>query len=205
MTVPAFWSLLYREPQLYDLVFPDADETLGAMVRTAIGRYLPSMPQSMLDIGCGTGRHLESFAGTIPECHGVDLLDSNITYARSLRAGITFQECVDDEKRPSMSMRGKRAHCLGELAVRERVRQDVALKRRRTWHIAGRADVEDYAEYRLLLPKEIQQLLESAGFRVLGMYDNRQFQPTDLMGAIDVGPDVAGTRGRKLYAFASKD
>ena len=87
-----FWSLLYREPRLYDLVFPDADETMAAMVRTAIDRYLPSMPRSMLDMGCGTGRHLEPFAGTIRECYGVDLLASNITYARSLRAGITFQE-----------------------------------------------------------------------------------------------------------------
>ena len=87
----AFWSLLYREPQLYDLVFPDADETMGAMVRAAIGRYLPAMPRSMLDMGCGTGRHLEPFAGTIPECHGVDLLESNIAYARAVRPSVTFQ------------------------------------------------------------------------------------------------------------------
>ncbi len=79
------------------------------------------------------------------------------------------------------------------------------LKRRRICHIAGQADVEDYAEYRLLRPEEVQQLLESGGFRVLGMYDNRQLQPTDLTGTITAAPDVGGMRGRKLYAFASKD
>ena len=263
-TAPAFWSLLYREPHLYDLVFPDADETLAAMVRTAIDRYLPSMPRSMLDMGCGTGRNLAPFAGVIPECYGVDLLESNITYARSVRPGITFQvgdmrtvrlgrtfdlvTCLgnvlsyalcDSDLTDAVSTFATHAHAGTLLVVdalnarayvsahgfQERIEGRVdtpgfratsvslheldrtarILKRRRIWHIADRADVEDFAEYRLLLPQELQQLLESAGFRVLDMYDNRQFRPTDLTGAIIAGPDVAGMRGRKLYAFAVKD
>jgi hypothetical protein len=79
------------------------------------------------------------------------------------------------------------------------------LKRTRTWHIRGRAEVEDYAEFRLLLPEEVQGLLERDGFRVLGLYDNRQFQPTDLGGRTSAAPDVGGMRGRKLYVFARKD
>lgn len=258
-----FWSLLYRDPQLYDLVFPDADETIGAMVRTAIGRYVPSRPRSMLDMGCGTGRHLELFAGTIPECYGVDLLESNIIYARSVRPGITFQ--VGDMRTIRLGRTFDLVTCLGNVlsyalsdrdltdtvstfathahggtllvvdalnaraylnadGFQERIEGRVEtpgfqatsvsfheldrtariLKRRRIWRIAGQADVEDYAEYRLLLPEEVQPLLESGGFRVLGMYDNRQFQPTDLTGAITAAPDVGGMRGRKLYAFASK-
>lgn len=59
---PAFRSLLYRQPWLYDLVFPDHDDTTGRMVRTAIRRYLPGVPRSMLDVGCGTGRLLETLA-----------------------------------------------------------------------------------------------------------------------------------------------
>ena len=89
--MPAFRSLLYRQPRLYDLVFPDADESIGRMVRAAIDRYLPAVPRSMLDLGCGTGRHLEALVRTIPDCCGVGLLESNIAYARSMRPGVTFQ------------------------------------------------------------------------------------------------------------------
>lgn len=260
-TVPPFRSLLYREPHLYDLVFPDADETTGTMVRTAIGRYLPGVPRSMLDVGCGTGRHLEALAKTIPECHGVDLLESNITYARSVRAGITFH--VGDMRTIRLGRTFDLITCLGNalsyaltgsdlvetvstlaahaqggtllvvdalnarayleadgfeeriegrvdtpgfqatsVSLHELDRTARVLKRTRIWHIRGRADVEDYAEYRLLLPEEAQQLLERGGFRVLGMYDNREFQPTDLTGRATAAPDVGGMRGRKLYVVA---
>jgi SAM-dependent methyltransferase len=78
---PGFRSLLYREPWLYDLIFPDADGSTARMCREAVRRYLPAPPASALDIGCGTGRHLAALAGTIAECWGVDLLDSNVAYA----------------------------------------------------------------------------------------------------------------------------
>jgi integrase len=70
---PNVKSLLYTEPRRYDLVFPDADDTLGTMCRTAFERYLPAPPRSVLDVGCGTGRLLESLSKTIAECWGIDL------------------------------------------------------------------------------------------------------------------------------------
>jgi hypothetical protein len=78
------------------------------------------------------------------------------------------------------------------------------LKRTRRWQIPGQSDVEDYAEYRLLSPDELRGLLDAGGFEVAGMYDNREFKDSDLAGTITFGPDVAGMRGRKLYAFARK-
>ena len=78
------------------------------------------------------------------------------------------------------------------------------LKRTRVWRIPGRPDVEDYAEYRLLYPEELRRLLEAGGFEVAGMYDNREFRASDLAGTITTAPDIAGMRGRKLYAFACK-
>jgi SAM-dependent methyltransferase len=263
VTVPAFRSLLYREPRLYDLIFPDADESIGRMVLTAIDRWLSAVPRSMLDLGCGTGRLLQTLAKTVPDCYGVDLLESNIVYARSVRPGITF--CLGDMRAVRLGRTFDLVTCLGNalsyaltddelmdtlrtfaahahggallvvdplnarayldghgfqeriegrvdapgfkatsLSLHELDRQTRVLKRTRTWHIVGQADVEDYAEYRLLLPEEIQRLLETAGFEVLGMYDNREFQPTDLAGRIIVGPDIGGMRGRKLYVFARR-
>ena len=85
---PPFRSLLYREPRLYDLVFPDAEETVARMCREAFRRYLPAAPRSVLDIGCGTGRHLAALATTVGECWGVDLLETNVAYARAVRPAL---------------------------------------------------------------------------------------------------------------------
>jgi len=82
---PPFTSLLYTEPRLYDLVFPDTDGGLARMCRDAFRRYLPASPASALDIGCGTAQTLDALADTVAECWGVDLLDTNVRYARSTR------------------------------------------------------------------------------------------------------------------------
>ena len=263
MTSPSFRGLLYREPRLYDLVFPDDDEAMSRMVCTAIDRWLPATPRSILDLGCGTGRHLGVLAKAIAECYGVDLLESNIAYAKAQHPGITFHvgdmrtvrlgrtfdlvTCLgnalsyalgDDDLNDTISTFAVHAHAGTLLVVdplnaraylegngfQERVegrvdtsgfkatsvslhqldRQARVLRRARTWHIIGQADEEDYAEYRLLLPGEVERLLDAAGFEMLAMYDNREFRPTDLTGTITSGADVAGMRGRKLYAFARK-
>jgi SAM-dependent methyltransferase len=263
LTTPAFRSLLYREPRLYDLVFPDIDQSVGKMVLTAIDRWLPAMPRSILDLGCGTGRLLEHLGQLVPDCCGVDLLESNIAYARSVRCGISFQvgdmrtlrldrtfdlvvclgnalsyALTDDALMATVRTFGAHAHAgtllivdplnawtyLGgrgferriegrvdtpgfratSVSVHEIDREARVLRRVRTWRIAGQPDVADYAEYRLLFPAEIRRFLETADFDVLDMYDNRQFQSTDLTGTVTAEPDVGGMRGRKLYVFATK-
>ena len=77
------------------------------------------------------------------------------------------------------------------------------LTRTRVWRIAGRPDVEDYAEYRLLEPDELRALVTAAGFEVRALHDNREFVDSDLRGAPSAAPDVGGLRGRKLFLFAS--
>ena len=88
---PGFSSLLYTRPWLYEIVFPDAEETVVGMCRAAFARYLEVPPRSVVDFGCGTGRHLQALARTIPEAWGVDLLESNIGYARERRPALTWQ------------------------------------------------------------------------------------------------------------------
>lgn len=83
-------SLLYARPRLYDLVFPDAAETELRMCLAAFERYAAAPPRSALDLGCGTAMNLERLARTIPDCWGVDFLESNIAYARSVRPRLTL-------------------------------------------------------------------------------------------------------------------
>ena len=260
---PTFRNLLYREPWLYEVVFPDTGDVSANMVRTAIARYLTSTPRSLLDVGCGSGRILDALSRSIPECWGVDLLASNVAYARSRRPHITF--AVGDMRSVRLGRRfdvltslgnaisyaltdddlaatvttfaahaapgallvldalNARAYLDGD-GFRERVeggvdtpefratsvslhtldREARVLRRFRTWHIPGEPDVEDYAEYRLLLPEEMAKLLDRGGFDMLAMYDNRELAPTALTGTIPAAPDVSGMRGRKLYVFARK-
>jgi SAM-dependent methyltransferase len=83
---PPFTSLLYTEPRLYDLAFPA--DTVVPLCLEACRRWRPVPPGSVLDVGCGTGRHLAALAATIPDCWGVDLLPSNVAYARATRPGL---------------------------------------------------------------------------------------------------------------------
>jgi len=84
-------NLLYRRPELYELVYPEPNAETAAMCRRMFQRYLDRFPSSVLDVGCGTGRDL---AGLCPDCSdlvGVDALAEMIAYARSLRPQIVFQ------------------------------------------------------------------------------------------------------------------
>jgi SAM-dependent methyltransferase len=256
-------SLLYDEPRLYDLVFPDADDTLGIMCRSAFERYLLAPPTSVLDVGCGTGRLLESLSKTIAECWGVDYMETNVAYAnttrpqlvvqqgdmRAIRLGRTFDAVTcfgnvlsyaltnDDlirtvetfaahtspgallivdvlNARCYLQGDGFQRRIEGVVDTPEFKAKSVSthsldqssrlLRRRRVWHIPGRPDVEDYAEYRLLYPEELRRVLDTGGFEVAGLYDNRIFMESDLAGTISDAPDIAGMLGRKLYAFARR-
>src|SRR3984893_12555010 len=258
---PAFRSLLYDRPDLYDLVFPELDQTRAEMCQEAFKRYLPLPPASLVDIGCGNGRLLASLSPSIPECWGVDLVESNIAYARSrgragvfhvgdmrtVRLGRTFDvaACLgnalsymladaDLEKaittfaihthpgsllildllnaRCYLDGDGFREHIEGRIETPELTADSVAvhsldrtarrMRRTRTWKIAGRPDVVDDAEYRLLYPEETRGILEAGGLGVLAVFDRRGFRGWALAVTVTSEPDCAGMRGRKLYVFA---
>lgn len=256
-------SLLYDRPDLYDLVFPDAKETELAMCLAAFARWLPAPPLSALDVGCGSAMNLERLARTIPECWGIDFLESNVAYARAtrprlvirqgdmrtIRLGRTFDTIMsfgnvlsyaltDDDLRATFDTFAAHAHA-GSLLMfdvlnarcyldgdgfQERTESAVdvpgltatsvsvhtldratrRLMRTRTWHILGKPDVVDCAEYRLIDPEEARRLVEGAGFEWLAGYDNREFRESELTGSTEGPPGSAGMHGRKLYAFARK-
>jgi SAM-dependent methyltransferase len=260
---PGFRSLLYEYPQLYDLVFPGTRHRLGDLCREAFRRYQTATPRSALDIGCGSGQFLGALSENVPDRWGVDLLASNVAYAkatqprahiaqgdmRTLRLGRTFDlvtsfgnalsyALTDGDLAETAKTYAAHAH-RGTLLIvdalnarsyldgggfRERIEGKVEtpefqatsvsthvldraariLTRTRLWYISGQPPIEDHARYRLIHPEELRQLLQSAGFELLDLFDNRQFWPTDLAGGAGSGDDFAGMRGRKLYAFARR-
>ena len=56
------------------------------------------------------------------------------------------------------------------------------LIRKRIWHIPGMPPAEDYCEYRLFFPAELEHLLAEKGFQVVGMFDNKESRESDLSG-----------------------
>jgi len=57
------------------------------------------------------------------------------------------------------------------------------MTRRRVWTFAdGRPPQEDYCQYRLSLPLELEHYLEAYGSSVLGLFDNKELNDTDLSG-----------------------
>jgi len=61
-------------------------------------------------------------------------------------------------------------------------RRRQTLTRLRVWAIPGQGPVEDRCEYRLLFPAELEHLLADSGFRVVGMFDNKELADGDLAG-----------------------
>ncbi|MGA8658012.1 MAG: methyltransferase domain-containing protein [Chthoniobacterales bacterium] len=71
---PSTKNLLYRRPELYELVYPEQDEATPRMCLRMFSRYLGIQPSSVLDIGCGTGRDLNVLSRFCNDCWGIDYL-----------------------------------------------------------------------------------------------------------------------------------
>src|SRR5436190_369375 len=154
-----FRSLLYTDPRLYDLVFPDAVDTFAAHARPGTLLALDALNARSYLEGDGFVAHIASRVET-----------------------------------PEFTASSESHHTLD--------RETRILTRRRTWHIRGRSDVEDYARYRLLEPEELTRLIEAGGFQMRDLFDNREFRSTELRGRPVTSADPGGMAGRKLYAFA---
>ncbi len=79
-------NLLYRRPGLYELAYPEPDLSTPRFCRTMFSRHLGRDPDSILDIGCGTGRDLAALSEwCCAECHGINAQPQMIEYARRIR------------------------------------------------------------------------------------------------------------------------
>jgi SAM-dependent methyltransferase len=236
---PNVRNLLYRNPQLYELVYPEPNDETPMMCRRMFSRYLSQPPRSILDIGCGTARDLDSLSRECGDCWGVDCLPEVIAYARGRRPhlhlevgdmstlrlartfdvilcmGSTFMYALTNEEvaaaletfaahahdgtllildinNAASYLGGEHFKPASELRVNlpeftaeavsfcdfDRRRQ--LLTRRRKWKIQGQGEVEDFCEYRLFFPAELEHLLKERGFQVAGMFDNKELRETEL-------------------------
>jgi SAM-dependent methyltransferase len=82
---PETKNLLYRNPELYESVYPEPNEDTPRMCRAMFDRYLAAPPASILDVGCGTGRDLDVLSRGGAECWGIDYLPEMVAYASQTR------------------------------------------------------------------------------------------------------------------------
>jgi SAM-dependent methyltransferase len=211
------------------------------MCRCIFQRFLSAPPRSIIDIGCGTGRDLDSLSHTVPDCVGVDALPSMIAFARSCFPHILFH--VGDMRSVRLQRTFDAIICMGSAFMYALTNADVdstldtfaahategtllildidnaatylpgdkfkdaveftvdhpkfsaraksvytfdrrrqQVVRHRTWTIDGGFTVEDYCEYRLFFPADLQHRLKLKGFETVGMFDNMDLRDTDLSG-----------------------
>lgn len=81
-------NLLYRRPELYDVVYPEPDQSTPRFCRAVIAEQLGREPASILDVGCGTGRDLEVLAQHCGDCVGIDANPAMIEYMRAARPSL---------------------------------------------------------------------------------------------------------------------
>jgi SAM-dependent methyltransferase len=234
-------NFLYRNPQFYELAYPEPNDDTPMMCRRIFSRYLTSPPRSILDLGCGTGRDLDSLSREGLDCCGVDYLAESIEFAqkrrphlhlqmgdaRSVRLGRTFDVIMSmgsalmyaltnsdvartletfvahshpgslliiDINNAASYLGGEHFKRRSELRVNlpEFTAEAVStydfdlrrqlLVRRRKWKIHGGGEIEDFCEYRMFFPAELEHLLKERGFRVAGMFDNMRLEDTRLCG-----------------------
>ena len=100
--------------------------------------------------------------------HSGTLLILDLNNAAGYLGGGTFKEQTE------FAVDG--THFSGSLiAMHEFDRRRQLLVRRRTWSIPGSPPIEDFCEYRLFFPAELEHLLNTKGFRVLGMVRQQGF------------------------------
>jgi SAM-dependent methyltransferase len=230
---------LYARPELYEAVYHGSDHEVPRMCDELFRCHLGGAPSSLLDVGCGTGRDLEWFAATVPDCIGIDAQEQMVGFARSRRPTIDFRvgdmtslalgrtfdviTCLGlaftylhTNDAVSRALQSLAAHSqrgtllvmevinsIADPAGRQRPTEFVIdsngtraratatysadlrrqlLVRRRTWCSDGREVHDDFVEFRMFFPLELEHHLSSHGFRTLGMYDNTDLQDSDLAG-----------------------
>nr|VFK24130.1 MAG: Methyltransferase domain-containing protein [Candidatus Kentron sp. LPFa] len=106
---------------------------------------------------------------------GALLILETFNGARYLSAN-GFREHTEFDVRLADGVKGK------GLATYSFDRRQQHLIRKRVWEIPGMAPMEDYCAYRLFFLMELEHRLAENGFEVVGMFDNKKLEESDLSG-----------------------
>ena len=71
-----------RSAELYELVFAEDDHEAQVTYVNGVIEDRAPLARSLLDVACGTGRHLELFAHRYPHVEGIDLSPAMLSRAR---------------------------------------------------------------------------------------------------------------------------
>lgn len=104
-------NLLYDRPELYDLVYPEPDESTPRFCLRMFERHLKGPVQSILDIGCGTGRDLAVLARTCADCWGVEYLPQMVELVKRTHPQLRCQ--VGDMRAARLGRTFDAILCLG--------------------------------------------------------------------------------------------
>ncbi len=103
MPVPSFVHSVVRRtaanPEMWNIfrrLLEDNFKGEKATIRRELFRHRPRVRPRLLDVGCGTGELTDLFVQAGYEYHGVDILDSFISYARQRHAGNNAQFATMD-------------------------------------------------------------------------------------------------------------
>jgi SAM-dependent methyltransferase len=80
-----------RRPELYDVAFGAKDYATESETVARLIRERNPGARTLLDVGCGTGKHLEHLRASF-ECEGVDLDDGLLDVARELLPGVPLHQ-----------------------------------------------------------------------------------------------------------------
>ncbi|MFP4362746.1 MAG: class I SAM-dependent methyltransferase [Spirochaetia bacterium] len=84
-------NLLDENPELYEIVYYAPAEKTARLCKRMFVKYLPEYPESILDMGCGTGKHLTLLKANHTEIWGIDENEELIAYARRHHSKVNFQ------------------------------------------------------------------------------------------------------------------
>lgn len=249
-------NFLYRNPDLYDVVYHGSDNAAAKMCERMFRDYLKKQPTSILDIGSGTGRDLDYLSEKCKDCVGIDYQEQMVEFARTKFPKLNFSQ--GDMRELRLDRKFDAILCLGWAFTYALTNEDIAktlttfathaqegallvlsvingvgylpggllsmedefeisngrhtgqgsasytirsheqlLVRERVWDIPGLGRQEDFCKFRLFFPAELKYFLAVHGFEIVGIFDNPELRPGELL---DRSLFVASIfRGRSIH------